>query len=243
MEQYGFKVSKGSAHTARTIMLRELQTLFTFVNDPKALHDDYLGAIIKENCLGKPSLASRKETATRLTNLYSLDPDTVIFRALRYYWTRDPAGQQVQALLCAYARDNLLRTSRDYIFSLQESEVIAKEVLEELIEEKEPGRFSKKTLSSVVRNLISSWTQSGHLMGRANKKRTRAAATPGSLSYALYLGYLNGFRGQSMFTTEYVELLECSTARAIELAEIASRRGWITFKHIGNIMEVNFQWE
>jgi hypothetical protein len=29
-------------------------------------------------------------------------------------------------------------------------------------------------------------------------------------------------------------------ARGVELAEDASRRGWINFKHIGKVMEVQF---
>ena len=61
--------------------------------------------------------------------------------------------------------------------------------------------------------------------------RSRAMATPGSVSYALFLGYLIGVRGEALFRTEYfAHLLDCSLDQAIELAEEASRRGWIVFK-------------
>lgn len=60
------------------------------------------------------------------------------------------------------------------------------------------------------------------------------------MSYALFLGYLTGIRGESLFTTEYASLLDCPKAHLIELAEDASRRGWIVFKRIENVIEVQF---
>ena len=64
--------------------------------------------------------------------------------------------------------------------------------------------------------------------------------TPGSVAYALLLGYLSGARGEGLFSTEYVKVLDCSRDRIIELAGEASIKGWIIFKRIGNIMEVLF---
>jgi hypothetical protein len=57
---------------------------------------------------------------------------------------------------------------------------------------------------------------------------------------ALFLGYLHGARGQLLFDSEYMRILDCSSDKAIELAESASRRGWIVFKRIGNVIEVQF---
>ncbi len=37
-----------------------------------------------------------------------------------------------------------------------------------------------------------------------------------------------------------IKLLDCSFDKAIERAEEASRRGWIIFKRIGDVMEVQF---
>ncbi len=84
------------------------------------------------------------------------------------------------------------------------------------------------------------WTDSKHLVGKTTKTRTRANPTAGSVSYALFLGYLAGFRGESLLTTEYIHLQECSFGHCIELAEEASSRGWITFKHIEKVIEVQF---
>jgi hypothetical protein len=56
----------------------------------------------------------------------------------------------------------------------------------------------------------------------------------------LLLGYLTGVRGQALFQTEYIKLLDCPLDKAIELAEEASRKGWIVFKRVGDVIEVLF---
>ncbi|MCU5787654.1 hypothetical protein B27N_02657 [Alcanivorax marinus] len=51
---------------------------------------------------------------------------------------------------------------------------------------------------------------------------------------------MTGARGQGLFRTEYIKLLDCPRDKAIELAEEASRKGWITFKRVGDVIEVLF---
>lgn len=240
LSHFGFRFDNGSAHTARTMMLEDLQLLLSYVSSPDSSKNDYFKAITEDNCLGKRSVKTRTLTSRHLTYLYSLDTSITIFRALRYFWERDIDGQPLLALLCSYSRDSLLQMSTPLIVKLTEGETIARETLEDYIDEKYPDRFSKATLKSTAQNLNSTWTKSGHLVGKAKKIRSRAIATPGSVSYALFLGYLTGVRGESLFTTEYTCLLDSSKARLIELAEDASRRGWIVFKRIGNVMEVQF---
>ena len=222
------------------MMLEELDLLLSCVRNPDSSKSDYRAAIIEENCLRKRSEETRKITSMHLGYLYALDPAVTIFRALRYFWDRDVDGRPLLALLCAYSRDSLLRMSAPFILPLTEGETFRREVLEEYIYKKEPSRFSEASLKSTVRNLSATWTKSGHLVEKATKIRSRVAATAGSVSYALFLGYLVWVRGEALFTTEYARLLDCSTARSVELAEEASRRGWIVFKRIGKVMEVQF---
>ena len=237
---FGFRFDNGSAHTARTMMLEDLQLLLSYVSNQDSPKNDYLKAVTEDNCLGKRSVKTRTLTSRHLVYLYSLDPSTTIFQALRYFWDRDVDSQPLLALLCSYSRDSLLRISAPLIVQLTEGETIARVDMEEYINEKYPDRFSKATLKSTAQNLNSTWTKSGHLVGKTKKIRARAMATPGSVSYALFLGYLTGIRGESLFTTEYASLLDCSKAHLIELAEDASRRGWIVFKRIENVIEVQF---
>jgi hypothetical protein len=118
--------------------------------------------------------------------------------------------------------------------------MITREKLEKYIEEKQPGRFSKATLKSTAININSTWTQSGHLEGKLKKYRSKAKASPGAVAYALLLAYFNGLRGILLFENDYAKILDCSKEHAIELAEHASRKGWMVFNRIGDVIEVGF---
>ena len=221
-------------------MLEDLELLFDAVADPAASKDEYFTSIIEDNCLKKRSVRTRKLTARHLTDLYALDPSVALFRVLRFLWQRDKEGRPLIALLIAYARDSILSSSTPFILDFSEGNIIRREALEEFIDNKEPDRFSKATLKSVAQNINSSFTKSGHLTGRVKKIRFKPKPTPGAAAYALLLGYLSGLRGESLFQSEYTRLLDCSEHRTIELAEIASQKGWIVFKRIGNVMELLF---
>ena len=240
LTRFGFSFARSGAHTSRTMMLAELSALLSYVPHPDAEKAEFLKAIDNENCLGKRSVRTRCLTYRHLVDLYSLDASLALFRALRFFWERDPAGQPLLALLCAFARDSVFRSTAPFILGATEGARILREELEDFIDEAEPGRFSKATLKSTAQNINSTWTQSGHLIGRARKFRSRAVPTAGSVSYALLLGYLTGVRGEALFKTDYVKLLDCSSERALELAEDASRRGWIVLKRVGNVIEVLF---
>jgi len=240
LANFGFNSGRNSAHTARTMMLDELQSLLVYVDNLSAGKIDYRQAIEIENCLSKRSGKTRTLTFRHLTELYALDPDIILFRAILFFWARDPAAQPLLALLCAYARDTLLRSVVPLILGLPNGVRLSREQMEEFIDNLEPGRFSPATLKSTAQNLNSSLTQSGHLKGRIRKFRDRATASAGSISYALFLGYLTGARGEFLFRSEYIKLLDCPFDKAIELAEEASRKGWIVFKRIGDVIEVLF---
>lgn len=221
-------------------MLEELQTLLGYVNNPSATKTEYLKAIRDDNCLGKRSAKTRLLTYRHLVDLYSLDLSIPIFRALLYFWERDLEGHPFLALFCSYSRDAILRMSAPFILQYAEGATITREALEEFLEDNYPARFSAATLKSTAQNINSTWTKSGHLAGKAKKVRSKAKATSSAVAYALFLAYLTGERGENLFASEFVKILDCSKDRAVELAEEAARRGWIVFKRVGNVMEVLF---
>lgn len=240
LTRFGFSFERGGAHSSRTMMLEELGSLLSYVNRPEAGKADYLRVIDEENCLGKRSRKTRILTYRHLVDLYSLDYSTLLFRSLLYFWNRDPSGRPLLALLCAFARDSILSSTAEFVLKFPEGSVIRREAMEEWINSKDPGRFSEATLKSTAQNVNATWTKSGHLEGHVKKIRTRAKPTAGSVSYALLLGYLTGERGQALFQTEFAKLLDCSFEKTIELAEEASRKGWVVFKRIGDVIEVLF---
>lgn len=240
LARFGFSFDRGGAHLARSMMLDEVSRLFQYRTDHASLLTDYESAVLEENCLGKRSARSRQLTLRHLKSLYALDPSVSLFRAFRYFWLRDPEGHPLLACLIAYSRDAMLRASSQYVLRLPLGSRLEREKLEEFIDSLDEGRFSRATLKSTAQNLSTTWTHSGHIVGRVNKTRSTAVATPGSASLALFMGYIAGGRGQTLFETEYCKLLDCTPDRAIELAESASRRGWIVCKRIGNVIEVLF---
>ena len=240
LKNLGFAFPVGSPHVSRTMMLAELGILLEFVADPQAPQKDYIHAVVQDNCLGKRTAKNRLISKRYLVELYSLDPNLALFRALLFFWQRDQGGHPLLALLCVYARDTLLRASAKYILPLTEGSLVTRESMELFLDNLAPGRYSPGKLASNAKNLNSTWTQSGHLAGRVRKIRQRPEATAGSVAYALLLGYLTSARGKALFRTEYVKLLDCSFNKAIELAEVASRKGWIVFKRVGDVIEVLF---
>lgn len=239
-ERLGFSFERGGVHTARTMMLVELRALLSYVDAADAAKTEYLEAIQTANCLGKRSGKTRTLTFRHLADLYALDPGLLVFRALRFFWPRDVDGQPLLAALCAYTRDPIFRASAPFILGFQEGATVNREAMEAFIDAQEPGRFSQATLKSTAQNINSSWTQSGHLAGRVRKVRTRAVATPGTVSFALLLGYVSGLRGELLLKSDFTRMLDCSFERTIELAEHASRQGWISLKRVGQVVEVLF---
>ncbi|MDC3224788.1 hypothetical protein OAU26_07635 [Mariniblastus sp.] len=238
-EELGFCFDTGGTHLARTMMFDDLTEVFD-VCGTSATKEAVIQAVDEENCLGKPSGKARRLAARHLVKLYGFEDKLVIYRALAYLWSRDEGSRPVLALLCAYARDAVLRSSKPFIYSLKEGEPYTRQSLEEFMNELEPDRFSPAMLRSLAQNLAGTWTQSEHLTGRTKKTRTLIHPGPGAVVMATLMSYLTGSRGLLTFESEYVKLLDCSVATAIELAKSAAQRGWMDVKHIGDVVEVSF---
>ena len=235
----GFRFGEKGTHTSRTIMLAELEHVLT---DAPAcsLRADYARAIIEENAAGKQTLSTRKLTDQRLGELYALDPAVPVFRILRRLWDLDVRSHPLLGLLCALARDPLLRATASPVLSMTPSAEVARQELTDAVRDAVGNRLNESILDKVVRNAASSWTQSGHLKGRVRKVRQRASPTPASTAYALALGYLLGYRGQSLLETLWAKVLDGSTAEILRLAYDAKRLGFLDLKQAGEVIEINF---
>jgi hypothetical protein len=96
-------------------------------------------------------------------------------------------------------------------------------------------------LDKVVRNVSSSWTQTGHLQGRTFKIRRRVQAQPASLAFALYLGHAAGFRGEELLTSGWVAALDRTVSSARALALEAKRVGLIDFRSAEDVIEFGLE--
>ena len=220
-------------------MLSELQSLFEAVPGERD-RLDYEHAVLDDNCLGKQTLSTRTLSLQRLSELYALDPSVPLFRIMRDLWEVNQESRPQLALLLALARDPLLRLSAIPVLNTAIGKEFARQDMTDALAEGTGGRFNDSTLDKIVRNASSSWTQSGHLQGRARKFRQMIRATPVSAAYALLLGFLQGIRGPYLFNCAWIKMLDLDELEARERADDAKRLGLLDIKQSGSLIDISF---
>ena len=234
----GVRFGDRSVHTSRTIMLAELGDLLAAV-PPDAARGDYTAAIVDENVLGKATVATRRWTSQRLSELYALDPRVPIFRVLRRLWLVDAPGRPLLAMLCALARDPLLRSTAPAVLGLPVgAELVRSSFLDE-IRRAVGTRLNEAVLDKAARNAASSWAQSGHLRGRMRKLRTRVEPTPGGLAMALWLGAVEGLAGRALLDCRWTRVLDRAGDDLLPAAFEAKRLGLIHARAGGGVVELD----
>lgn len=237
--RFGFRSGERGTHGSRSIMLSDLSQLLASA-PLDASYDDYRTTILEENVLGKKTASTRLWSWKKLRELYSLDPHLAVFRCFRQFWEADSSGRPLLALLCASARDPLLRMSAAVIQQAPLGSVVPSGDFAQAIDRQAPDRFTPKTLRSMGQNLLASWTQSGHLTPGKLRKRAHPVVSPEAAVYALLLGRLTGARGPLLFSTFWTALLDVPESTLYELASVASRRSWIDLRRVGPVVEVGF---
>jgi hypothetical protein len=237
--QFGFNITPGGTHTSRTMMLSELQMLLASC-PIEAAYAHYAVTVLEDNVLLKPTVSTRTRSLRGLRELYALDRRTLLFRALRDLWDVEATAQPLIALLCAISRDSTLRATSDIILTASPGDKIGSKDTMRSVGTAYPGRYNESVLGKIGRNTASSWTQSGHLSGRTNKQRVHVQAQPTSVTYALFLGYLCGHRGEALFQTAWAQLLDTSIPELHTLAQAASRQGYLDYRHAGGVTDISF---
>lgn len=235
---FGFRFGDRGTHTSRTIMLEELSLLFKTCG-PESARDTYREAIVEQNCLGKRTVANRKLSDKRLAEMYALNPNVTLFRVMRRLWEADESGRPLLALFAVLSRDPLLRLTATPILELQAGMELSRQALSATLAQGTGSRFNDAILAKVIRNVASSWTQSGHLRGRTHKTRTLVSPTPFVTAYAILLGYLLGARGQGLFSILWARLLDSSSEQLIGLATDAKVLGLLDLKYAGGVVEIS----
>ena len=237
---FGLRIKPTGTHLSSTLKLEELRILLASRPAP-ATENAYKTAIVDQNLLGKPTASARRITFERLRELYGLDPNILIFRALKDLWDADGSAQPMVALLCSTARDPILRAMTPFVLRLPMDATVMPHEFAEEAEHQFPGKFVASSRERLGRNVSSSWEQAGLLSGQQTKKRAKSRARPTSLAFALLMGDLCGKRGQSLFTTLWANMLDTPLHELKELAVVASRQGWIEYRAAGDVVEVSFQ--
>ncbi len=236
---WGFRSGNRGTHTSRTIMFEELSLLLDAVAG-NASREDYAVAVMEHNCLGKRTAATRNLSLQRLTELYGLDGQLILFRVLRDLWSRHEGSRPLLAMLLALARDPLLRATATAVIRTPYGHEFARQSMKDSLSEAVGERLNDATLDKVVRNASSSWTQSGHFRGRGRKTRLRVDATPAATTYALLLGFAVCRRGRLLFETPWTAILDTDHEDLVDLAVNAKRLGLLDLKQSGSIIDVTF---
>jgi hypothetical protein len=237
--EYGFVTDGLGSHSSRTIMLSELKLLLAACpRDADMTY--YRRAIVEDNVLLKRTQSTRNESFRRLRELYGLDSGLFVFRAMRELWGENAGESPLIALLCALARDPILRITAEAVLGIPVESPATPQMVSDAIASEFPGRLNQTTLANIGRHAASSWTQSGHLSGRSNKVRITASSSPASTAYALFLAYLCGERGEGLFSSPWAQILDAPPHVLHEQAFAASQRGWLEYRHTGMVTEVTF---
>jgi alkylhydroperoxidase family enzyme len=158
---------------------------------------------------------------------------------LRRLWAADEPGRPLVALLCALARDPLLRATAPSVLGLPPGSELVRALLLDALREAVGERLSEPVLDKVARNAGSSWCQSGHLEGRVRKIRRRVTPTIGSLAFALWLGTLEGLAGRALLESRWARALDGSPDQLVQLALQAKQLGLIHARAGGGVLELD----
>jgi hypothetical protein len=238
-ESFGFRFGDRGTHTSRTMMLNELRT--TLADTPAdATRTAYVAAIVDDNCLSKPTSATRVLSAQRLSEIYALDPDVPLFRVMRNLWQIDERGQPLLALLVALARDPLLAATAPAVVPLKAREEFARGPMRQALRDAVGDRLNDATLDKVARNAASSWSQAGHLTGRTFKLRQQVQPTFATVALALLLAHTCGRRGEALLESDWLKAIDCQPSQARTLAIDAKRHGLIDLRMVGEVIDIEF---
>ncbi len=237
--EFGLKFTGGGTHISRTIMLAELEALLAAVpmGSPAS---EYRDAILLRNVLGKTTDSTRQKSLRHLRELYALDEKTPVFRLLRTLNALDPASLPLLAMLVAWSRDHLLRSTTPAVLNASEGEHVESNALAQAVLATFPDHYSALNIDKIGRNAAASWTQSGHLAGRANKLRRRIKPTVVAVTLALFLGDAAGYHGAAVFSNPWCRLLDLDPDRAKSMGFEAHRAGLINLRAVGEVVELSF---
>lgn len=233
--------SRHSAITSHSIGVPELTSLLR-ATERTATPDDYRTAVVDRNVLGLETANGRSWRYKTLRRLYHLNPSSLLFRALRDLWEDSAEAQPVIAGLCALATDTVFRATASVIIESDEGDLLRTTDMRDAVEVRFPSAYAASTLSTIGSKAYTSWEQTGHLGAaeKGSKPRVRAECEPASVTYALFLGYLQGIRGNALFETSWMQILDRPMSQLVDTAHEASQRRLLELRQAGGVIDVSF---
>jgi hypothetical protein len=143
-------------------------------------------------------------------------------------------------MILALCRDPIFRVSTPVILRSTPGEPVPRERFTAVFTAEYAAQYKDSMIDKLVRHVASSWCQTGHLRGRVLKSRQKVTPTPATVAFALFAAYLLGLRGQALFQTMIVRLLDAEPPALLVLAREARRLGYLELRESGDVLEISF---
>jgi hypothetical protein len=196
-------------------------------------------AILWDNLLGKPSVRARQAALYRLRQLYGVGEAPPICAVLHRLWERDRDGRPLLALLCALARDPLLRDGAGAVLDAALGERVRWPAIGAAFETRNPGRLGEEMAKSLAQRAASTWTQAGFLRGAVRKERVRVHATPAAAAYAALIARFCGFGGMRLVESRWLNVLDRPIEDRLALLRQAEGLGLARIRRVGDVFEID----
>ena len=232
---FGLRLAGGGAHQSKTMMFDELDLLLsTGLRAPTELAH----AAIEDNILGKSTKNSRTLTYRHMVSLYGLNAQPALTKVLMSLWTNDPGGRRLNCLLVSLARDPLLRDTAQAVVRTPIGAHLLRNQVESALTTAHPNRMTEKMIRSLAQNCNATWTQSGHLEGRAKKIRRRVSPTPSNVALAALVATVCGFGGPSILSSIWLQILDLTPDQALDHLRKAESLGLAKVRSAGDVTEI-----
>ena len=236
LTNFGFRTSGGGAHQSKTMMLAEVESLFS-TGDTNA--NSLKIAAIEDNIMGKSTENTRRITYRHLSSLYGFSDQRPITKVMMGLWPLDREGHALLTLLVALARDPLLRDTAKLVLETPVGQSLQRSNFEEALFSAHPDRFSYKMVHSMAKNCASTWTHSSHLSGRAKKIRQHVSATPHATALAALCATAAGYGGPAILASVWMKALELSPEQALDQMRRAESLGLARVRSAGDVTEIS----
>ena len=223
-------------HTSRTIMFAELAKVMDY-----ALQNHNFIESLNQNVFHKKTKSGIDKTSKYLSTLYGFDNNSPAFKALKHFWNVSEENEKpLLAIIYAINRDYLLAESIDCITHTKLGEKVTIESLEQNIEKLHANKYSAATKKSLAQNIASSWKQVGFIAGKVKNIRVQPVISSKVVGFAMLLAYLNGERGDFIFSNMGVKALCLNESKLRELAIEAAKRDLMQYQYGGNVTAISF---
>lgn len=224
-------------HTSRTIMFAELAKVMNH-----GIESDNYYDTLKQNVISKATQSGITKTSRYLKSLYDLDASQPQFMAFKHFWSiAHERDKPLLALIYAIGNDYQLKNSIPVINNTEIGKKVTVESIESNIENLYPQKYSANTKRSMAQNIASSWKQAGFITGKVKNIRTQPEINYLVLTFAIFMAYLNGLRGDFILTSDWVKALTLDERTIRSLAIEAAKRDLLQYQYAGNVTSITFK--